>query len=74
MGGLSFIFGRRYTLVGALVFFAAGSAICGSAQNMTNVIAGRAIQGAGGGAILTMTEVVVVDLIPLAERQAHVTS
>ncbi|GAA6020017.1 hypothetical protein JCM10207_006760 [Rhodosporidiobolus poonsookiae] len=67
-GGLAHIFGRRVVMLGSLIFFALGSALTGAAQNMEMVIAGRSIQGIGGGGILTMTEIVVTDLVPLAER------
>ncbi|ORY63676.1 iron permease [Leucosporidium creatinivorum] len=69
-GGLAAIFGRRSTMLGSLVIFAAGSAITGAAPSMNIVILGRSIQGIGGGGILTMTEIVIVDLLPLAERGA----
>ena len=38
------------------------------AQTIGVVIAGRSIQGIGGGGILTLSEVVITDLIPLRER------
>ncbi|KDE09666.1 hypothetical protein MVLG_00072 [Microbotryum lychnidis-dioicae p1A1 Lamole] len=69
-GNLASIFGRRSTLLASLVLFALGSALVGGARSMTMVIAGRSIQGIGGGGILTMTEIVVVDLVPLADRGA----
>jgi MFS family permease len=52
----------------SLVIFAIGSAICGAAPNMSALIAGRAIQGIGGGGILTLTDIIVADLVPLADR------
>ena len=55
-------------MVGAILIFALGSALCGASQNVTMLIAGRTIQGAGGGAILTVCEILVVDLVPIAER------
>ncbi|GAA5833067.1 hypothetical protein JCM11251_006502 [Rhodosporidiobolus azoricus] len=69
-GGLAAIFGRRPVMLGALVLFALGSALTGAAQSMAMVIGGRSVQGVGGGAILTMTEIVVCDLVPLADRGA----
>ncbi|SCZ90253.1 BZ3500_MvSof-1268-A1-R1_Chr1-3g01871 [Microbotryum saponariae] len=69
-GGFAAIFGRKATMLGSLALFAIGSAVVGSAHTMEIVILGRAIQGIGGGGILTMTEIVVVDLVPLAERGA----
>ncbi|KAG8939282.1 hypothetical protein FRC04_006722 [Tulasnella sp. 424] len=68
VGGLAQIFGRRPVVLGSIAFFALGSGLCGGAQNMNMLIAGRAIQGVGGGGILAMTEIVVADLIPLSER------
>ncbi|BGP26012.1 hypothetical protein JCM10295v2_004955 [Rhodotorula toruloides] len=38
---------------------------------MAMAIAGRSVQGIGGGAILTMSEIIVIDLVPLAERGAY---
>ncbi|GAA5985852.1 hypothetical protein JCM11641_005320 [Rhodosporidiobolus odoratus] len=70
-GGLAAIFGRRAVMLVALVLFALGSALTGAGQSMAMVIGGRSIQGVGGGAILTMTEIVVTDLVPLAERGAY---
>ncbi|KAI5478027.1 MFS multidrug transporter [Pseudohyphozyma bogoriensis] len=71
-GGFAAIFGRRPTMLAALVFFAIGSAIAGSAHSMNILIVGRTIQGVGGGGILTMAEILTVDLIPLADRGAYV--
>ena len=42
---LSSIFGRRPLLVAAILFFAAGSAMCGAAQSQSVIFAGRTIQG-----------------------------
>lgn len=52
----------------SVVIFAVGSALCGSAHSMTQMIIGRTIQGVGGGGILAMSEIVVADLVPLSER------
>ncbi|KAG8918932.1 hypothetical protein FRC01_001574 [Tulasnella sp. 417] len=68
VGGLAQIFGRRPVVIGSIAFFALGSGLCGGAKNMDMLIAGRAIQGVGGGGILAMAEIVVADLVPLSER------
>lgn len=89
-GGLAKIFGRRPVMLAGLLLFALGSALAGAAQTMAMAIAGRAVQGVGGGAILTMVsqcppqllvsgmftffhqvEIIVCDLVPLAERGAY---
>ncbi|KAF8321090.1 MFS general substrate transporter [Clavulina sp. PMI_390] len=67
-GGLSNIFGRRAVMMVSIALFAIGAAIAGSAQSMNTLIVGRAIQGAGGGSIISMSEIIVADLVPLRER------
>ncbi|KAG8896929.1 hypothetical protein FRB99_008573 [Tulasnella sp. 403] len=70
-GGLAQIFGRRPVVLGSLLLFALGSALCGAAQNMNMLIGGRTVQGVGGGGILSLTEIVVADLVPLAQRGTY---
>jgi MFS family permease len=67
-GGLANVFGRRPILLGGLVFFAVGSAMCGAAKNMNTMLAGRAFQGVGSGVILSLVEIVLADLVSLSER------
>jgi MFS family permease len=65
---LSGVFGRRPILVFSLVVFAAGSIACAVAQDFTVMIAGRTIQGLGGGGVLGLTTVLITDLVPLRQR------
>lgn len=51
-GTLADRFGRKRLLVVAIVAFGGASVLCGLAPNMTILIAGRALQGASGGAML----------------------
>ncbi|KAF7790410.1 hypothetical protein EIP86_001365 [Pleurotus ostreatoroseus] len=67
-GSFADIFGRRPVMIGSILFFALGSALAGAAQNMSMIIAARTIQGIGGGGILNLTEIILSDLVPLAER------
>lgn len=66
--GLAEVFGRKYILLSSIIIFAVGSAVCGSANTMEAMIAGRTVAGIGGGGILASVEIVVADLVPLAER------
>ncbi|KAL5596797.1 uncharacterized protein BROUX77_006745 [Berkeleyomyces rouxiae] len=68
VAALSSAFGRKNLIYIAIVFFFAGSLIAAVAGNFNVVIAGRTIQGMGGGGLLSLTEVVVTDLVPLAVR------
>ncbi|KAL8874987.1 MAG: hypothetical protein Q9198_006592 [Flavoplaca austrocitrina] len=47
-GQLANVFGRRYPLIFATAIFTFGSGICGGANNIAMMIAGRALQGIGG--------------------------
>ncbi|KAI0363641.1 iron permease [Pilatotrama ljubarskyi] len=68
VGNLVSGFGRKPVLVAFILAFATGSAICGSACTMNVLIAGRAVQGFGGGGCIAITEIIYADLVPLPER------
>lgn len=51
-----------------MAIFALGSGISGGAHTAEMLIAGRAVQGAGGGGVILMIEMIVCDLVPLRER------
>jgi MFS family permease len=62
------IFGRRSLIVIAVVLFAVGSAVSGAAKSTAALIAGRTVQGIGGGGINVLVDIIVCDLVPLRER------
>ena len=67
-GKLGDLYGRKGLMQSAIVLFLAGSALCGSSQNMTQLIIYRAIQGFGGGGLLVTTQAIVGDIVPPRER------
>jgi MFS family permease len=67
-GQLANLFGRRWPTIAATTAFVLGSGICGGASNMTMLIAGRVIQGAGAGGIGVLIEMIICDLVPLRQR------
>ncbi|MFZ1249809.1 MAG: MDR family MFS transporter [Candidatus Saccharimonadales bacterium] len=67
-GKISDMFGRKKIFMTAIVIFLIGSALCGMSQNMTQLIAFRAIQGVGGGALMSLAMAVIGDIVPPRER------
>lgn len=70
-GPLATVFGRRPVMIAALVIFMLGSGLAGGSKHvgsMNMMIAARAIQGAGGGLILALSEIVISGLHELAKR------
>ena len=67
-GKLSDLYGRKYFVLGAIVIFLIGSVLSGMAQDMTQLIIFRAIQGIGGGAIMANAFATIGDLFVPAER------
>jgi len=62
------LYGRKIVLQVAIAVFLVGSALCGIAQNMVELIVFRALEGAGGGGLIVITIAVIGDLIPPRER------
>src|ERR1043165_106838 len=58
-GKLSDVYGAKRVFLGAVGVFILGSALCGTAQDMGQLIAFRAVQGIGGGGLMSVTMVVI---------------
>ena len=67
-GKLGDLYGRKRVLQSAIALFMLGSALCGLAQNMTELIAFRAVQGLGAGGLIVLTQSVVGDVVTPRER------
>ncbi|MEV6959525.1 MFS transporter [Streptomyces sp. NPDC051207] len=67
-GKLGDQYGRKRLFQTAVVIFLAGSALCGMAQNMAELIAFRAVQGLGGGGLIVLSMAIVGDLVPPRDR------
>lgn len=70
-GKLGDMMGRKGLYLFALVLLAAGSTICALSQNMGQLIIGRAIQGAGGGGLMILSQALVADVIPARVRSTY---
>jgi EmrB/QacA subfamily drug resistance transporter len=67
-GKLSDIHGRRTMMLVAIGLFVAGSAVSAVATDMAVLIAGRTLQGIGGGGIVPLTQTTIADMIAPRER------
>src|SRR5437588_5031862 len=67
-GKLGDLYGRKKTLQVAIVIFLVGSALCGLAQNMPQLIAFRGLQGLGAGGLVVVAIAVIGDVIPPRDR------
>ncbi|MEU2714853.1 MDR family MFS transporter [Streptomyces sp. NPDC007205] len=67
-GKLGDQYGRKRLFQTAIVIFLVGSALCGMAQNMPELIGFRALQGLGGGGLIVLSMAIVGDIVPPRER------
>jgi MFS family permease len=68
LGRLSDVHGRRPVFVGCLLAFACGSLVTATAHSAAVVIAGRSLQGAGGGGLVPVTLALVGEMWDPDER------
>lgn len=72
-GKISDIWGRKPIILLANVTFLVGSLICALAKNIAMILAGRAIQGVGGGGIIILANISVSDLFSMRYVQTSLT-
>ena len=67
-GRLGDIYGRRLVFLIGMAVFAAGSVLSAVANDDTVLVAGRAVQGAGGAAMLSLSLAIVSHAFPTEEQ------
>jgi EmrB/QacA subfamily drug resistance transporter len=67
-GHLGDHFGRKRLLLVALTLFTAASAACAMAPTLFTLIAARAVQGLGGGGLMTLSQSLIGENLPPRER------
>jgi EmrB/QacA subfamily drug resistance transporter len=67
-GKLSDMYGRKRLYLSAIALFLIGSALCGLAQSMAQLIAFRAFQGIGAGGLMVLTMTIAADIATPRER------
>ncbi|MEJ7842434.1 MAG: MDR family MFS transporter [Rubrobacter sp.] len=70
IGKLGDVYGRKWFIVGGVVVFLIGSALCGAAWGMLELIIFRGIQGLGAGMIFANIFTSVADIFPDPARRA----
>jgi EmrB/QacA subfamily drug resistance transporter len=67
-GKLGDQFGRKTLFQASIVIFLIGSALCGQAHSMIELISFRALQGLGGGGLMVLAQAIIGDVVPARER------
>jgi len=67
-GKISDQLGRKKVFQSAIVIFLIGSALCGLSRNMDQLIFFRALQGIGGGGLMSLVFAIIGDIIPPRQR------
>ncbi|KFZ10250.1 hypothetical protein V501_05273 [Pseudogymnoascus sp. VKM F-4519 (FW-2642)] len=70
-GKVSDIWGRKPILLVVSAIFFFGSALAAAAINIDMLIAGRAVQGLGGGGLLTLVNICISDLFSMRNRAKY---
>ena len=67
-GQLADLIGPRRALFLAIIIFTVGSALCGLAQNMPQLVVLRIVQGIGAGGLMTLSQSVIAGVVRPRER------
>jgi EmrB/QacA subfamily drug resistance transporter len=67
-GKLGDMYGRKPVFLAAILIFLAGSMLAGLSQSMGELIAFRALQGAGAGGLMVGAQAIIADIVPPRDR------
>lgn len=67
-GWLSRVFGRKRFLMTCIVLFTLASLLCGAAPNLAMLIFFRVLQGAAGGALIPISQAILMETFPPNQR------
>lgn len=63
-GWLASRFGRKLVMLVSVGGFTVASALCGAANDLTTILAARALQGACGAALIPLSQAILLDINP----------
>jgi len=76
-GRLGDAYGRRRVMIISLCVFTLGAVLCAAAQSLPQLVAGRVVQGLGGGGLVTLAQSLIGELAPPRQRfrfQVYITA
>lgn len=71
-GKMSDLFGRRIVYQTSISIFLVGSVLCAISQTMTQLVMARAVQGLGGGGLMSLAFVIVGDVVSPRQRGRYI--
>lgn len=63
------VFGRKKFFINCVLLFTVSSFLCGLAQTLDQMILARILQGLGGGAIVPISQAILLENFPLEKRR-----
>jgi len=66
-GWLARMFGRKRFLISCIILFTMASFLCGMAPNLATLVCFRIVQGAAGGALIPMSQAIMMESFPPQE-------
>ena len=70
-GRLGDMFGRRRLLLCALGIFMAASLLCAASTSLTMLVAGRVLQGLGGGGLMALSQALIGESVAPRDRARY---
>ncbi len=67
-GWLARLFGRKRFLITCIILFTISSLLCGAAPNLETLILFRVLQGAAGGALIPISQAIMMETFPPHQR------
>lgn len=67
-GWLARLFGRKRFLMTCIILFTLSSLLCGAAPNLATLIVFRVLQGAAGGALIPISQAILMETFPPHQR------
>lgn len=71
-GKMSDLFGRRIVYQTSISIFLVGSVLCALSGTMTQLVLARAVQGLGGGGLMSLAFVIVGDVVSPRQRGRYI--